>query len=194
MDLDIFNITHNKIAPKEGKILLSVPFIEDTFFHKAVIFLVSHNSEATVGYILNKPLPMKLHELVDDIPPSNFAVHIGGPVEHSTLHMIHSLGESIPDSKKVGTNLYWGGDFDVIRKKIHTQEISESNIRFFLGYSGWGPDQLDDEITANTWLVSSLSPKKILSEQQENLWEKVLQNMGAKYKAWTHFPPSPSLN
>lgn len=194
MDLDIFNIKHNTTPPQIGRILLSVPFVDDTFFNKSVVYLVAHDEENTIGYILNKPLPMKLHELVEGIPESDFEVHIGGPVDHSTLNVLHTLGNKIPESIEVGNGVYWGGDFDYIREMIKRNELTKNYIRFFLGYSGWSPNQLNEEVEGDTWLVTNITTEALMSSFDEKLWERTLKQMGDKYKVWAELPSSPSLN
>ncbi len=195
MDFDIFNISHNIEPPQKGKVLVSVPFISDAFFYKTVIYLVEHSDESTVGVVLNKPLPMSFHELVEQIPESNFPIHIGGPAEHTNLHMLHTFGDRISGSVPVANGVYWGGDFDEIKQHIASHTISKQDIRFFLGYSGWGKNQLQQEIEEDTWVVSSISLEELFFDSKDiNLWDTVLKKMGSKYEAWTHFPPSPLLN
>jgi putative transcriptional regulator len=194
MNLDIFNITHNHVEPAVGKVLLSVPFINDTYFSRSVILLTLHDSEGSVGYILNKRIPMLLHELVDDIPRSKFTVCIGGPVANDTLQMLHSLGHMIPDSIQIKPGLFWGGNFDAVRSLIKKQLIHPHEIRFFMGYSGWGKLQLHDEIQANSWVVTDIGVDTILTHNEEKLWNATLVKMGSKYKAWADFPRDPSLN
>lgn len=194
MDLDIYNITHNHVKPESGKVLLSVPFINDTFFSRAVILITMHDSEGTVGYILNKKLPVLLHELIDDVPKSNFSIGIGGPVGSDTLQMLHCLGDTIPNSIKISNGLYWGGDFDIVKSLINKGEVAPNQIRFFMGYSGWSVDQLNQEITSNSWLVTDITTETILTQNDENLWRKSLIKMGDKYKTWADFPLDPTLN
>ncbi|OQA99948.1 MAG: hypothetical protein BWY22_00132 [Bacteroidetes bacterium ADurb.Bin217] len=194
MNLDIFNITHNEVEPAVGKVLLSVPFINDTYFSRAVVLLTLHDSEGSVGYILNKRIPLLLHELVDDIPKGRFTVGIGGPVANDTLQMLHSLGHMIPDSMQIMPGLFWGGNFDAVRSLIKKKLIQPNEIRFFMGYSGWGQQQLNDEIKANSWVVTDISTNTILTHSEEKLWNTTLMHMGNKYKAWADFPRDPSLN
>ena len=194
MNLDIFNITHNQVEPAAGRVILSVPFINDTFFSRAVILLTMHDNEGSVGYILNKQLPIKLHELVEGIPESNFTVGIGGPVANDTLQMLHSLGDAIPNSIKINPGLYWGGDFDIVREMLQKGTLQQNQIRFFMGYSGWGAEQLHDEIETNSWLVTDMNSNQILTHTEESLWKKALAAMGNKYRAWADFPRDPSLN
>lgn len=194
MNLDIFNITHNHVEPSVGKVLLSVPFINDTYFSRAVVLLTMHDSEGSVGYILNKQIPLLLHELVDGIPKSKFTVCIGGPVANDTLQMLHSIGHQIPDSVEICPGLFWGGNFDEVRALIKRKKVMPHQIRFFMGYSGWGQKQLHHEIEANSWVVTDISADTILTHSEEKLWNTTLTKMGSKYQAWADFPRDPSLN
>ncbi|MFO7867783.1 MAG: YqgE/AlgH family protein [Bacteroidales bacterium] len=195
MNFDVFNISHNAEPPAKGRGLVSVPFISDGFFHKTVIYIVEHSQDQTVGFILNQPLPMSLHEIVEDVPESDFPIHIGGPIDHSRLHMLHTIGSDIPGSVLVSSGIYWGGDFEYVKRLIQTNKITTNQIRFFLGYSGWGNNQLQQEILEDTWIITSIFQQDIFSLDTQNvLWNHVLQRMGDKYKAWTHFPPNPLYN
>jgi putative transcriptional regulator len=118
---------------------------------------------------------------------------VGGPVRKDTVHYIHTLGELIPNSVHVKDEIYWGGDFEQIKEYIREGLIQPSQIRFFLGYSGWSPRQLEGEIENNAWLVSEVDSSKIM-KPDENLWNKILQSLGSHYKSWTNCPENPTLN
>lgn len=193
-EFDLFKIKHNNIPPQKGRILISAPLIQDPYFMKSTILLTEHNTDGTLGFILNKPHKYQLHELLADIPKSNFSVSYGGPVASDTLHCIHTLGEQIPGSNTIGKGLFWGGDFEYIKSLIITEHISPADIRFFLGYSGWSPLQLNSEIKENTWLVSKLSTKDIILKNTNDLWKQSLTALGGKYTLWAEFPEDPLLN
>lgn len=194
MNKDLFDISYNHVLPEPGKVLLSVPFIDDAYFNKAVILLLLHDSEGSVGYILNKPTHSYLHELIDDIPESSFIIHNGGPVSTDTLQFIHTLGNRIPHSLKISENLYWGGDFETVRALIKQNAIHASEIRFFIGYSGWDKNQLQQELTNNTWVIHSIDTHTVMHGHDEQLWIDLLTRMGEKYRIWTNFPAHPTLN
>ena len=90
--------------------------------------------------------------------------------------------------------LYWGGDIDVVKEMISLHQISEDEIRFFVGYSGWNPAQLDREISEKSWILSQTSVKEVIHENPENLWQSHLKSMGKDYAVWANFPADPSFN
>ena len=86
---------------ENGSFLISHPtLLEDSFF-KAIVLVTHHNFEETIGLVINHPSKIKLHEIIDDIPNSDFPVYIGGPVSKNSIHFIHSLGRLIPNSIKI---------------------------------------------------------------------------------------------
>jgi putative transcriptional regulator len=85
---------------------------------------------------------------------ASFKVYNGGPVEQDNLYFIHKIPDLIPESIEISLGIYWGGDFDVVLTLINEGKIKSSDIRFFLGYSGWEPFQLEEELEINSWIVT----------------------------------------
>ena len=193
LNIDFFSIDNNKVA-RQGRVLISEPFLNDTYFRRSVVLLTEHTDEGSVGFVLNKPVDLSVNDVLSDFPEIDTEVSIGGPVNTNTIHYIHTIGEIIPNSVKVLDNLYWGGDFEVLKEMIRANKISESEIRFFLGYAGWSPKQLENELSENAWLVSEMNTEQIMCSPGDNLWKDILEESGDKYKTWVNFPENPSLN
>lgn len=193
LDLDIFKIESNNIAPAKGKLLVSEPFSQDAYFKRSVVLVTEHNEEGTIGFILNKPVMITLKEVRNDLPEFEAHVSLGGPVSPNTIHYIHKLGDMIPNSVNIFGNVYWGGDFEVMKQLLASGQVSKDDIRFFLGYSGWSPNQLDGELQRNSWIVTDAIEEKIM-ENTEYFWKDVLKYIGGKYKLWPNFPENPKLN
>ena len=184
----------NQIKPKPGAVLISEPFLPDDNFKRSVIMLTEHNEEGSLGFILNRPLGIRVHEAVEDFPEFEAPLFLGGPVEHNTLHFLHQLGDLIEGSVQVLENLYWGGNFEELKMGIINGDIMPDDVRFFLGYSGWGPDQLDMELAERSWIVTNGISKYVFGIETDNLWQEVLKNMGGQYQLMSTFPESPLLN
>ena len=195
MDLDYnFFDPENSIAPSKGKILISEPFLQDNYFKRSIVLLTEHSDEGSVGFVLNKPVNLHVNEVVADFPKTEALISLGGPVNTNTLHYIHTLGDIIPNSVRVIENIFWGGDFDVVKKLIQSKNLNKENIRFFLGYSGWQANQLDDELAENAWVVSEIDPMEIMSPMNKHFWKNTLKKLGKKFEMWSNFPENPQMN
>ena len=99
------------MEPKQGKILISEPLMNDFHFGRSVILLIDHvESEGSFGVIINKKLNASVSQIVDDFPDFEGTAYLGGPVSDSQLFFIHTLGELIPESIPIIDGLYWGGN------------------------------------------------------------------------------------
>jgi putative transcriptional regulator len=186
--------TENTLLPQKGRILISEPFLMDNYFKRSIVLITEHSDEGTVGFVLNKPINMKVNEIMNDFPKINSIVSLGGPVQTNTLHYIHTLGDIIPGSVRVIDNIYWGGEFGVIKKLLETGTLNNENIRFFLGYSGWQANQLDEELNENAWVVADMRPEEIMRPMSKIFWNKTLNRMGKKFQMWSNFPENPQMN
>lgn len=193
LDFDFFKVENENMTPEQGRVLISEPLLNDSYFKRSVVLLTEYSENGAVGFVLNKPIDMSINEIIDDFPEFKASIYVGGPVAKDTIHFLHTLPDLIPNSVHVKDNIYWGGDFDRIKELITEGLIQPSQIRFFLGYSGWSPKQLDEEIENNAWLISEINSEKIMQPDQ-SLWTKTLKELGEKYKIWTNCPENPSLN
>lgn len=177
-----------------GKILIAEPFMEDPYFKGSVVFLCEYKSEGAFGLILNKPTEMKVHEVVEDFPVVNNYIFYGGPVQPNTLHYLHKRGDLLTDSAEIQDGIFWGGDFERLIFLLETKQISEEEIRFFFGYSGWEQGQLTKEVKENSWFIGDANSEYLFEEEPKDLWRTVLRNMGDRYRVIANFPENPSLN
>ncbi len=181
--------------PIPGNLLLSEPFLQDQNFNRSVILLCEHNTQGSFGFVLNKPSILQIHELIADLHFIEAEVFIGGPVEQNTLHFIYFGPKILDGSVQLGDKLWLGGDFDLLIEKIRSNEIPLNFVRFFLGYSGWGPNQLFEELGQNTWIICEEGLKlSDLENSGEDLWKNLLKNMGGEFRVIANYPLDPRLN
>jgi putative transcriptional regulator len=190
---DFFKIEHENVMPEKGTMLISEPFSNDAYFKRSVVLLTLNDQEGAVGFILNKQVELSLSDLFEEDFDFKGKVSIGGPVSIDRIDFLHTLGNIIPDSRHVIDNIYWGGDFNVILKMLRSRSITEEQIRFFIGYSGWGKGQLDKEIENDYWLVTHPDSQSIMSVDK-NYWKTTLKRLGRKYEVWLNIPEDPVLN
>ncbi len=193
-EIDLFTILPEDKIPEKGKILISEPFLPDTFFNRSIVYLTDHTVEGSVGFILNKKLDLKVSSAISGFDGWDEPLNMGGPVAPDTLHYLHGLGDLIPKSVLIDGNIFWGGDIDVIRELIKTGKISRTQIRFFLGYSGWSAGQLERELKEDSWVIARVKPEIIMDNRGEATWKRVLRGLNNKYRMWADFPDSPEMN
>ena len=193
INIDFFKIKNDKQAA-QGRVLISEPFLGDTYFKRSVVLITEHSAEGTVGFVLNKPISVSLQDVIQDFPKFDSEISLGGPVSTNTIHFLHTLGKEIPESVLVKDNIYWGGDFSTLTKLVAEGAVKKDQIRFFLGYSGWSADQLENEIEANAWLVAEIGAQLIMKSEKPAFWHDILKDMDNKYKVWANFPDNPGLN
>lgn len=193
--LDFSNLEYRQVDPGPGKLLISDPFLPDPNFSRTVVFLTEHKPEAgSIGFVLNKPTGAKLHDVLDFDIQYNLPLYTGGPVQQETLHLIHQepqLGE--PDME-ILPGVYWGANYETLKLMLETNDLDPSKFRFFLGYSGWGEGQLEQELEQKSWIVSNANPDIVFSENTEAMWNAVMKAMGGNFTFLANSPENPQWN
>ncbi|HIC32154.1 MAG TPA: YqgE/AlgH family protein [Flavobacteriaceae bacterium] len=181
--------------PKKGDLLIAEPsIIGDISFNRSIVLLTDHNEEGSIGFILNKPLNYTIKDLIPELDAS-FRVYNGGPVEQDNLYFIHKRPDLIPDSVEISLGIFWGGDFNVVAELIAENKIDQKDIKFFLGYSGWDLNQLEDELKSNAWVVTKNTYEKdIIEKDYETFWKEKMLELGGDYSIWSNAPENPSYN
>ncbi|GLU44956.1 YqgE/AlgH family protein [Allomuricauda sp. NBRC 101325] len=181
--------------PKKGNLLVAEPSLTgDVSFNRSVVLIAEHNHEGSVGFILNKPLDYTISDLVSEITIP-FQVFNGGPVEQDNLYFIHKVPHLIENSIEISDGIFWGGNFDRTVELINSGTISQQDIRFFLGYSGWGSQQLDQELSSKSWVVvQNEYESSILEKSAIAFWKEKMVELGGDYLLWSNAPENPSLN
>ena len=178
-----------------GSLLLSEPFMYDENFKRTVVLICDHSEDnGTIGLILNKPIKLRLHDLVEKFPSLDGTLFLGGPVGTDSLQFLHRLGNKIENSIPLADNLYWGGDIEQVKELIGRKKIAPNDIRFFIGYSGWGYDQLMDELKENSWIIAIASSKYVFDSEKDSLWKEVMSQLGGIYNTMARYPENPALN
>ncbi|MEJ7557872.1 MAG: YqgE/AlgH family protein [Pedobacter sp.] len=185
----------SRTQPSLGKLLISEPFLADPNFKRSVVLISDYQNEGTVGFVLNHISLLLLRDLVPEMPEADFPVYIGGPVATDTVHFIHRCFDKMNDGQEIAKGIYWGGNFETLKVLINNGSIKSHEVKFFIGYSGWAPNQLKGEIEENTWIVSDqYHADVVFSDNEEELWREVIINLGPKYAHVSNFPVDPRLN
>ncbi len=168
-----------------GSLLIATPAIGDPRFARTVIYLCAHSEEGSFGLVLNRPIPMlKVSQVLQQIgiEPSvalpDVPVLGGGPVETQRGFVLHS--NDWPDHR---VNPALPGDLVLSASLEILGAIAAgkgpSRWLLALGYSGWAPGQLEDELARNAWLTRSVDPALVFAEARgDALWIRALREMG----------------
>jgi putative transcriptional regulator len=180
---------------RSGKLLLAEPFMLDPNFRRSVVLICEHNSEeGSVGFILNKQLNVQVNDLVADMPSIESPVFFGGPVATDSIHFVHNVGDLLDESVEVMRGVHWGGDFEKLKFLIQSKLILAHNIRFFVGYSGWSPGQLREELEYKSWVVADMHANYLFKSKPGMLWKQAMHNLGNTYSVIAQMPEQHSFN
>ncbi|SMO57544.1 putative transcriptional regulator [Saccharicrinis carchari] len=194
LDFNIFKASLPKMAPAKGRILIADPFLRGPYFGRSIILLTEYSEQGAVGFVLNKTNNLYPDELIEELLSFKGELHIGGPVAADTLYFIHTLGDKVPGSLQITDNVWWGGDFEQLKRMLNNRKATYEQVKFFAGYSGWSPKQLEREIEENSWVVTQIDDQMIMSNNMDNIWKESLESLGDVYKSWSGFPEDPSFN
>ena len=167
-----------------GKLLIAMPGMADPRFEHSVIYLCAHSDEGAMGLVINKPAPdLSFGQLLDQlgIPRQDHGhdirVHFGGPVEHVRGFVLHSGEYGGNDSTmQVDQNFCMTATVDILQA-IAEGEWPEASL-LALGYAGWGPMQLENEILANVWLTCDATEDLVFAAPNPRKWEWALRSLG----------------
>jgi putative transcriptional regulator len=180
-------------SPQKGTLLVSEPMLPDPNFFRSVILLTQHDEEGTIGFVLNHISVVNVDNVLPEFKAEGIPIFIGGPVGNDQLFFIHTLGNELNDSIEIMDGLYMGGDMSQLEQLLLTGLATSDQIRFFVGYSGWDPGQLDHEIEENSWIITNTTPEQVMTDSDE-YWKEVMVGLGEKFRVLSTFPSNPDLN
>ncbi|MCB1397456.1 MAG: YqgE/AlgH family protein [Rhodobacter sp.] len=167
-----------------GKLLISTPAMGDPRFAHSVIFLCAHSNEGAFGLVLNRPVPkLTIAAVLDQIgieagePIGRTAVLSGGPVETQRGFVLHGGGADDPSGQDLPGGLVLSASTEILRAIAKGEGPQDWLLA--LGYSGWGPGQLEGEIGQNAWLTCDPPPGLVFDPHPgEHQWRAALKSMG----------------
>lgn len=167
-----------------GKLLIAMPAMSDPRFAQSVVFVCAYSAEGAMGLIINKPANgLRLNDLLDQLDISrsqdakDLPVHFGGPVENGRGFVLHD-GSHRSSISTLDVNDRFGmtATLDILEDIASGQGPKHSLVA--LGYAGWGPGQLEAEISQNAWLTVEADPDLVFAPQDDSKWEAALNKLG----------------
>lgn len=157
-----------------------MPQLGDPNFYRSVVLMIEHGETGSMGLVVNRGAPLTLGELARgqnmDISQerSGQPVFLGGPVEPQRGFVLHDDAR-LPEKHPVLPGLFLSVTLDALGPLL---ENPGPRLRFCLGYAGWGPKQLENEIAAGSWLFTEATAESVLEVEPGKLWETTLRGMG----------------
>lgn len=175
-----------------GKLLVASPVLADPNFARTVVLMTEHSDEGAMGIVLNRPsdapaarLLPKLEAIAGEEP-----LYVGGPVQPDAVVLLAEFAD--PDAAA------WivVADVGLASAATDSEDLLPAvrRGRFYAGYSGWGPGQLEAELEQESWIVEPPIPKELFPRSPDTLWNDVLRRKGGQYALISRMPEDPSVN
>jgi putative transcriptional regulator len=174
----------------EGKILVADRKLKDPHFAQTVVLIVTYDDRGTVGLVLNRVSDVPVSELLaglKDARDRKDSAFTGGPVEPKSVLALLRTRDGPKGAQRVGGEIWAVLDQDLLEDALKAQAGSDK-LRFYVGYAGWGPGQLEAEMEAGAWRVIRGTADTVFDANPESLWDRVVRNLDLTFaKA---LPPS----
>ncbi len=177
----------------KGKLLVASPALVAPVFWRTVILVTEHTDEAAMGLVLNRPTDVPVAEAVPPLAPlvdDDARLHVGGPVQPEA---IVALAE-FDDPDEAGAIVLDDVGFLPADADAALLAGATRRSRVFAGYSGWGPGQLESELSEPAWIVAEARPEDVFSPDADGLWSTVLRRKGGRFALLARMPADPSVN
>ena len=176
-----------------GKLLVAAPTLVDPNFRRSVVLICEHTEDGALGLVLNRPTEVEVDDAVPELAEllaGQERLWAGGPVQPQSIVLLADF-ETPPEETLMVT-----GDVGLVLQGAEMDELADRarRARAFLGYSGWGPGQLDAELETEDWIVAPAEPDDAFAEDGDALWGRALARMGGEYALLATMPPDPRLN
>jgi putative transcriptional regulator len=168
----------SSVAPS---FLLSMPQLDDPNFRRTVVLLCQHSSEGAWGLVLNRPTGTPASQAVKLDPPvdrdNGLQLWVGGPVEPERGCILMGQDPHDDDAVQVCDGLFISGSAALLRRLL--DDDMPPRTKLLMGYAGWGPGQLDEELLASAWLIGAVETDLVFDVDAEQMWETAIRRLGA---------------
>ena len=168
-----------------NQLLIAMPALDDPNFAQTVALVCEHSSRGALGLILNKPLPMRMSEVFDQLEIDQVEGHLsgrpvlrGGPLQTDRGFVVHRAGGDWDSTLKVSATIHVTTSRDILAAMARGEGPGEALVA--LGYAGWDGGQLEDEIRANAWLNAPVDSGIIFDLPFEFRWQAAARLLGVE--------------
>lgn len=165
----------------KGVLIVASPSLLDSNFHQAVVLIVEHGPDGTLGLILNRSTKVLLSEALPNLTVLKGTTHLlfaGGPVETTRLHLLFRLSKPPANARSVFDGVFVGGTLGDLERIIKQPKPTET-FRAFAGYASWAPRQLEAETHQGVWATLPPDAVSIFDQDPATLWKDSLRRLQA---------------
>ncbi|HET9728209.1 MAG TPA: YqgE/AlgH family protein [Acidimicrobiia bacterium] len=178
-----------------GRLLVATPPLVDPNFDRTVVLVLEHGDDGALGIVLNRPSATALGEILPEWSPlasGPRVVFTGGPVMPEA---VIALGRVGPPGGAEGfvSLLHDLVTLDLDRDPLDLGAPLDS-LRVFVGYAGWGPGQLENELAQHAWFVVDVEPDDVFADHPEQLWRTVLRRQRGHVALFANYPEDATVN
>ena len=181
----------------KGKLILDGGKLAGSEFHRTVVLICQHDPQGAFGLVLNRPSEHTIDEVLAESFPDlvkNLPVYLGGPVQPQALTcLIYEPTNTEVCEENILPGLRITHTLDELAESGGTSP-TPAQLKFFDGYAGWSPGQLDNEMKQAAWLTHPASIDFIFDPRPEELWKKILRTKGPEYILLAEAPDNLSNN
>lgn len=188
-----------EVSSLTGRLLVATPALADPNFDRAVVLLLDHDEEGSLGVVLNRPTPVGVGDILAawaGLAGEPGVVFQGGPVSlDSALGVAVIPGGASAERAPLGWRRVHGA-IGLVDLEAPPELLASAlgSLRIFAGYAGWGPGQLENELGDGAWYVVESEPGDVSSPAPERLWREVLRRQRSELAMVATYPDDPSLN
>lgn len=181
----------------KGHFLIANPVLPDPNFSRTVVLLCNHDDQGSFGLVVNREAPIQANEIFKEMGMSSIPsekIYVGGPVSPAQVFYLCYSKNPLPELEAICDGVYLGMSWELLDNLMVRVEAPEKNIRFYLGYSGWGAGQLEDEMSRLSWLTCEAQSKLVFQDEEESIWANAVKSMGKDYEYLVKAPVNPQWN
>lgn len=179
-----------------GSFLIANPVLPDPNFSRTVVLLCNHDEQGSFGLVVNRQSHLKAPDIFADSEALAFyskEIFVGGPVSQSQVFFLCRYPETFPGLEEVCEGVHLGMSRDVLEEIVKNLKNPLEDIRFYLGYSGWGSGQLAGEMDQRSWLTCD-AKEEFIFQDPGKVWANAVRSKGKKYEYLLTVPADPRCN
>lgn len=182
-----------------GQFLIAGKRLRDPNFHKSVVLVVEHGDDGAMGLIVNRPSSVTVaHALAGhfDLPETDDLVYVGGPVDPSALFVLHNDAGLDEVDSAVISGVHVGSSPEVFERVVRSSAEGDPDMKFriFSGCAGWGPGQLESEVSRGDWHQLPATAELTFHEDPYEIWDILVRKLSESTGILPDSPADPEWN